>query len=140
MYLFPRTFSEGLEGRMSGPGKFRFVMQPLMSIALGIRDGIADAKQGKPPYVIRVLFESEHTSDLLKSGLKQIAVPLTIGVVLDAVLQWVIFQAMYLIPAILTGTILVALPYVIARGVTNRIACRWYGRKSERKTATHAAG
>ena len=137
MDLFPRTFSEGLEGRLTGPGRFRFVLQPMMSIALGIRDGIADAKQGKPPYAIRVLFEHEHRLELLESGIKQVAVPMTVGIVLDAVLQWVIFQAAYLIPAILAGTILVAFPYVIARGLTNRVARRWYDRKSERETATH---
>ncbi|MGC2447356.1 MAG: hypothetical protein WA477_06915 [Candidatus Sulfotelmatobacter sp.] len=129
MDIFPRSFGEGLEGRLTGPGKGRFVVQPLISIALGIRDGIVDAKQHHPPFFIRVLFASEFKLELVKSALKQIAMPLTVGVVLDAILQWVIFQAMFVLPALIAGTILVALPYSIARGLSNRIARRWYDRK-----------
>jgi hypothetical protein len=135
MDLFPRSFSEGLEGRLSGPGKGRFVLQPLVSIALGVRDGIADAKQDKAPYFVRVLFKSERKLYVLKTALKQIAVPLTVGVVLDIILQWVIFQSMFLLPALLAGTILVAFPYSIARGLSNRIARRWFDRRAARKAA-----
>jgi hypothetical protein len=139
MDLYPRSFGEGLEGRLTGPGKGRFVLQPLVAIALGIRDGISDAKQEKPPYFVRVLFTSENRLHVLTTGLKQIAVPLTVGVVLDLVLQWVIFQSMFIIPALMAGTILVGLPYSIARGLSNRIARRWYNRKSVRAAAARTA-
>jgi hypothetical protein len=139
MDLFPRSFGEGLEARLTGPGKGRFVLQPLVSIALGIRDGIADARQNKPPYFIRVLFESEHKLAVLKTGLKSIATPLTVGIVLDMILQWVIFQGVFLVPAILAGTILVALPYSIARGLSNRIARQWHDRRLAREEAAHTA-
>jgi hypothetical protein len=139
MDLFPRSFGEGLEARLTGPGKGRFVLQPLVAIALGIRDGIADAKQGKPPFFIRVLFKSERKLSVLKASLKSIATPLTIGIVLDGILQWVIFQGVYLLPALLAGTILVALPYSIARGVSNRFARLWYDRKAKQEAA-HSTG
>jgi hypothetical protein len=139
MDLFPLSFTEGLDARMSGPGKFRFILQPVMSVGLGIRDGIADAKQGHPPYFIRVLFKGEDKLTALKSGLKKAAVPLSLGVVLDFVFQWLIFHFLYVIPALLAGTLLVALPYAIARGVSNRVAQRWYGRKAERETVHSTA-
>jgi hypothetical protein len=139
MDLFPRSFGEGLEARLTGPGKGRFVLQPLVSIALGIRDGIADARQNKPPYFIRVLFESEHKLAVLKTGLKSIATPLTVGIVLDMILQWVIFQGVFLVPAILAGTILVALPYSIARGLSNRITRQLHDRRLAREEAAHTA-
>ena len=122
---------------MAGPGKGRFVLQPLVAIALGIRDGIVDAKQDKPPYFIRVLFKSERKLYVLKTSLKSIAAPLTIGIVLDMVLQWVIFQGVFLLPALMAGTILVALPYSIARGLSNRVAQRWITRGTGRETASH---
>jgi hypothetical protein len=137
MDLYSRSFGEGLEARMTGPGKGRFVLQPLVAIALGIRDGIADAKQDKPPYFIRVLFKSERKFHVLKSSLKSIATPLTVGIVLDMVLQWVIFQGVFLLPALIAGAILVALPYSIARGLSNRVARRWYARKTESEIASH---
>ena len=138
MDLFPLSFTEGLDARMSGPGKFRFILQPVMSVGLGIRDGIADAKQGHPPYFIRILFKGENKLAALKSGLKKAAVPLTLGVVLDFVFQWLIFHFIYVIPALLAGTILVAFPYAVARGLSNRFARRWYDRKAEREAAAHS--
>ena len=139
MDLFPRSVGEGLEARLTGPGKGRFVVQPLISIALGIRDGIVDARLGKPPFFIQVLFKSEGKLDVLKSGLKQVAIPLTVGVVLDAVLQWVIFQTMFVLPALMAGTILVGFPYSIARGLSNRIARRWYDRRTALDAARHTS-
>ena len=139
MDLFPRSFGEGFEARITGPGKGRFVLQPLVAIALGTRDGIADAKQGKPPYYIRILFTSEPTLDLLKTSLKRIGTPLALGIVLDMILQWVIFQSVLLLPAILAGAILVALPYSLARGLSNRVARRWYERRAKSEAATHTA-
>jgi hypothetical protein len=137
MDLYSRSFGEGLEARMAGPGKGRFVLQPLVAIALGIRDGIADARQDKPPYFIRVLFKSERKLYVLKTSLKSVATPLTIGIVLDMVLQWVIFQGVFLLPAIIAGTILVAFPYSIARGLSNRVARRWIARGTGREISTH---
>jgi hypothetical protein len=137
MDLYPRSFTEGLEARMTGPGKWRFAIQPLVSIALGMRDGIADAKLGKPPYFIRVLLESEGKVYALKHGLKSIAMPLTFGVVLDMILQWVIFQTVFLLPGVIAGTILVALPYALARALSNRIARRWYDGAAEHVATKH---
>jgi hypothetical protein len=139
MDFYPRSFVEGLEARMAGPGKGRFVLQPLIAMALGIRDGIADAKQGKPPFFIRVLFTSERKLHVLKTGLKSIVTPLGIGIVLDMILQWVIFQAVFVLPAIIAGTILVALPYSLARGLSNRIFRPWYDRKTAAKALSHSA-
>ena len=136
---FDRSFGEGLEARMTGPGKGRFILQPLIAIALGVRDGITDAKQGKPPYFIRVLFKSERKLYVLKTGIKSIATPLTVGIVLDMILQWVIFQGVYLLPAIIAGTILVAFPYALARGLSNRVARRWLDRSAEREAAHSTA-
>ena len=134
-----RSFGEGLEARMTGPGKGRFILQPLIAIVLGVRDGIADAKQGKPPYFIRVLFKSERKLYVLKTSIKSIATPLTVGIVLDMILQWVIFQGVYLLPAIIAGTILVAFPYAVARGLSNRVARRWLDRHAEREAAHSTA-
>jgi hypothetical protein len=39
-----------LVARVSGPMKFRLVLQPLMASFLAIRSGLADAKAGKPPW------------------------------------------------------------------------------------------
>ena len=87
MDLVPRSFGEDLEARITGPGKGRFVLQPLVAMAVGIHDGIADAKEGKPPYCISILFTSEPKHVVLEASLKRIATPLAAGIVLDMILQ-----------------------------------------------------
>lgn len=43
-------FVEDLIDRVSGPMKFRLVMQPVMAAFFAIRSGLEDARAGKPPY------------------------------------------------------------------------------------------
>jgi len=136
--LILQSFGEGLIARLSGPGKGRFVVQPLVAMALGVRDGLADARQGKPPYLVRVLFTSERKMFVLKTGLKAISKPLAIGVLLDMILQWVIFQAVRLYPALIAGVVLIALPYSLARGLSNRCAQPWLKRRAARELAIHS--
>src|SRR5216110_1591957 len=49
IYLFSRAFLEDIPRRLTGPGRFRFILQPLTAIVLGIRSGLADARvAGRP--------------------------------------------------------------------------------------------
>ena len=50
-YLFSAAFLQDLPKRLTGPGRFRFVLQPAVAIFLGIRAGNADARAGRPPYI-----------------------------------------------------------------------------------------
>jgi hypothetical protein len=52
VYLFSKQFLEELPQRVHGPGR-RFVLQPTAAIVLGSRGGLADAKAGHPPYLVR---------------------------------------------------------------------------------------
>ena len=115
---------ETLEAMLGGPGRMRFVLQPLVAIILGVRDGRADAAAGRPPYVVAVLFADEGRREGLVSALRTLTKPLLVAVVLDAVLQYVIFSSIRLWQALAVGTTLIALPYVLARGITNRYVQR----------------
>lgn len=42
-------FVEDPIDRVSGPMKFRLVLQPMMAALFAIRSGLADARAGKPP-------------------------------------------------------------------------------------------
>jgi hypothetical protein len=140
MELFPRSIDAGLHGRLDGPGKLRFILQPLLSTSLGIRDGIADAKAGRPPYFVGLLFKHKTTPEDRKKAFRQLAGPLTFGTVLDLIFQWIIFHQHLLIPAILVGTVLAALPYSIARAISNRIARRIIARRTARAASGAALG
>lgn len=113
---------EGFDARLTGPGAFRFYIQPLMAVALGIRDGLRDAHEGKSPYVIGVLFEKAHRKEELHSAFINTLIPFAIAFVLDLIYQWIIFDHLRLLGALMVGILLIAIPYILTRGLTNRIA------------------
>ena len=83
---FP-AFLAGLAGRLSGPGTLRFVLQPLVAILLGVRDGRRDAQTGQPPYFWALLSDREHRRAMARQGATTIAKPFVIAIVVDAVLS-----------------------------------------------------
>jgi hypothetical protein len=51
LYFFSRSFLEDIPKRLAGPGRFRFVLQPAIAAALGVRAGRSDARAGRRLYV-----------------------------------------------------------------------------------------
>jgi hypothetical protein len=122
VYLFSAQFLEDLPRRFTGPGRLRFLLQPLVAIVLGIRGGVADARAGHPPYVFGLLFDAERRRSSLESGAAAIRTLLAMGIVLDVVFQLVIYRAVHPGAAVLIGPILICLPYAASRALTNRLA------------------
>jgi hypothetical protein len=121
-YLFSRAFLEDLPKRLTGPGRFRFVLQPLMATLLGIRSGRADWRQGRPPYLLGLATDRERRGALAREGLATVANLLLMGVLLDSVFQWVILGASYPGAALVVGPVLITLPYAVSRALSNRAA------------------
>jgi len=121
LYLFSRAFVDDIPKRLTGAGRLRFIVQPLVSIVLGIRNGIADAKANRPPYVSGILFHRDRLN-LLKSGYMTLANILLMGILIDSICQWLIIHDSYLGAALVVGPVLIAAPYTIARTLTNRLA------------------
>ena len=63
---------ENMTGRVSGPMKFRLLLQPTMAAIFAIRAGLADAKTGKPPYSWGLLTDPAHRANMLKDGWKSV--------------------------------------------------------------------
>jgi len=123
-YLFSRAFLEDIPKRLTGPGRFRFIFQPLVATILGIRGGVADARAGRPPYLKRLLSDREHRGELAREGFSTIANLLMMGILLDSVFQWMILGQSYPGPALVVGPVLITAPYAIARALANRAARR----------------
>jgi hypothetical protein len=121
IYLFSREFVEDIPKRLSGPGRFRFVLQPLMAIALGIRSGRADARAGHPPYLWGVLFNRALRRTLVRDAFATVATLLLMGILLDSVCQWLILGVSYPGAALVVGPVLIVAPYTISRALTNRL-------------------
>jgi hypothetical protein len=122
IYLFSRAFLEDLPKRLTGPGRFRFVLQPLVAILLGIRSGVADRRAGRPPYLLGLATDRQRRRELAGDGLATVANLLLMGVLLDAVFQWVILGVSHPGAALVVGPVLIATPYAVARALANRAA------------------
>src|SRR5215471_21259773 len=64
-YIFSAAFLRDLPKRLTGPGRFRFVLQPAVAIFLGIRAGIADARASRPPYILGLVRGSSQRLTML---------------------------------------------------------------------------
>src|SRR5439155_1124741 len=122
IYLFSRAFLEDIHRRLTGPGRFRFILQPLTAIVLGIRSGLADARAGRPPYLYGVLFHPDLRRQLMTSTLESVANLLLLGILLDAVAQWLILGVSHAGAALVVGPVLIVTPYTVARALANRAA------------------
>lgn len=117
-------FWERLLSRPAGPFGLRFVLQPLMAILLAIRAGRRDAREGKPPYLWTVCTDRRAREELLGNGWKDIGRVFLLAIVLDMIVQAVMFRWIYPVEALIVGVILAILPYVFVRGPVTRLCSR----------------
>ena len=115
---------EDLIGRVSGPMKFRLILQPLIAIIFAVRAGLKDAKEGKVPYNWALISDRDHRRDLLRSGWKSVGKVFVIAILIDLVYQWIVFRRFYPAEALLVAAILAFIPYLLVRGPLTRIVRR----------------
>jgi hypothetical protein len=114
--------STQLIARVSGPMKFRLVLQPCMAAFFAIRAGLADAKAGKPPYLWTLISDPSQREGLLRDGWKSVGKVFILAVVLDVVYQIIELRFVYVGEALIVAFILAFVPYLVLRGIVTRIA------------------
>jgi hypothetical protein len=120
-HMWVRVGSNLLD-RVSGPMKFRLVLQPAMAVFFAIRSGLADARAGKPPYFWALIWARGQRQSMLKDGWKSISTVFIIALVLDVVYQIIVQRFVYPGEAVIVAFTLAIAPYLIVRGLANRIA------------------
>ena len=113
-----------LLARVSGPMKFRLVLQPLMASFFAIRSGLADAKAGKPPYFWGILSSPGRRAGMILDGWKDVGRVFLLAVALDFVYQIIVLRFVYLGEALIVACVLAILPYLLVRGLVTRLARR----------------
>jgi hypothetical protein len=121
VYLFSRQFLEELPQRFTGPGRFRFILQPTIASVLGIRSGLDDAKAGNPPYLFGLFFGDGPRRDLLRSGVAAIRTLVAMGIIMDLVFQLILYHSVHPGPALVVGPIFICFPYALSRALTTRM-------------------
>ena len=115
-------FVENMNDRVSGPMKFRLLLQPAMAAFFAIRSGLNDARTGKPPYFWSLVTDPAHRIDMLKDGWKSVGKVFLIALLLDVIYQIIVLKFVYPGEAIYVAFVLAILPYLILRGLVTRIA------------------
>lgn len=118
-----------LLGRLDGPMHFRFIVQPLVAMLLGVRAGLRDAHAGEPPFLWAVIRLPERRRARLMSGLSDLASILIVATVLDAAYQLVVHRGIYLLELLVTVAVLALVPYALVRGPAARLGA-WKQRRA----------
>lgn len=115
---------DNLVGRVSGPMHFRVFLQPLMAAIFAFRDGRKDARERRTPYFEALFTDPERRSTLLRSGWKSVGKVFIFALALDAAYQFWVIRWFYPGEALLVALILAIIPYVVLRGLVDRLAPR----------------
>jgi hypothetical protein len=122
-------FWDDLIGRIGGPLTFRLILQPAMSILMAIRDGVKDAREGRPAYFWTIFTEPQERRALLREGWKAVARIVGLGAVMDAAYQIMVFRTIRPVELVVVVLLLAFVPYLLWRGPINRIASHWIHHK-----------
>ena len=117
-------FVEDLLARVSGPMKLRILLQPVIASIFAILAGLRDAKAGKPAYFWALFTQPDQRVEMLKDGWKAVGKVFVLAMVLDVIYQLIVQRWVYPGEVIIVAFILAIVPYLILRGLVNRIASR----------------
>lgn len=115
---------EHMADRVTGPMKFRLLLQPVMAAIFAIRSGLADARAGKPPYFWALFSDPAHRADMLKDGWTSVGKVFVLALILDVVYQIIATRLVYPGEAIITAFLLAIVPYLILRGLVSRLVSK----------------
>ena len=115
-------FIENMGDRVTGPMKFRLILQPLIAVFFAVISGLEDAKAHRKPYLWSLLFYPETRAEMLKDGWKRIGKVFILALVLDVIYQIIVLHFVYLGEAIIVAFTLAILPYLIIRVLVTRLA------------------
>jgi len=121
LYMLSHRFLDDIVARFHGPGRLRFILQPAVSIILGARDGVKDARGGNPPFLSGLVFHPKERPQLLRSAVASVRDVVAVAILLDVIVQYLIFGIIHPGAALLLGPVLIGLPYASSRALTNRV-------------------
>ena len=114
-------FMENMVSRVTGPMKFRLVLQPLMAIIFAFRDGRRDAREGKPAYGLALFTSPGHRRELLHEGWKSVGRIFILALVMEVVYQFIVVKWFYPVEALAVAVVLALVPYLLLRGPISRL-------------------
>jgi hypothetical protein len=121
--LLTRAWHEIL-ARPSGPMAFRFYLQPSIAVALALRDGLRDARLGRPAYFWSLFSDKANRRQRLRDGWRSVGRVFLFAFLLDTIYQLAVLRGLRPFEGVIVATFLALVPYIVFRGPANRIARR----------------
>ncbi len=125
---------EMLVGREHGPLSFRLIVQPLVAAAFAVRAGVRDARAGRPPFAWNVLTRPEARVEDFRSAWRDIGHLFLLAIAIDVVYELIVFRRIYPLQPIIVAIILAVPPYLLVRGVVDRMVNRTHRGKGPSPT------
>ncbi len=125
--------AENMIDRVSGPLRFRLLLQPVMAVFLAIKGGLGDARSGKPPYFWALIWDPTHRLDMLREGWQSVGRVFALALALDVIYQLIVLGFVFPGEAIIVAFLLAIVPYLVLRGLVTRIARRSWSDASRRR-------
>ena len=122
-------FLSNLYGRAGALFTFRLVLQPLVAGVIACRAGLRDAREGRPPYLWSFFKNPAARRSLINNGWKDLARIFSLAIVVDLIYQLVVLRWIYPLETLAVALIVALLPYLILRGLVNRLV-QWKARRS----------
>ena len=101
---------------------FRFILQPMMAAILAAIDGYRDAHSGTPPYFWSLVTGSSPRGEKLFDGIIATSRVILLGLVMDVAYQLIVFKTFYPGEAAIVAVLLAFVPYLLLRGIFERLA------------------
>ena len=115
-------------GRLHGPMTFRFFLQPAMASIAALTDGIRDARVGHRSFFWSALRDPTQRGGRLREGLTSTARIALLGMSMDAIYQFRVFDRFYPVEALMMALLLAVIPYFIFRWIVEVIVRGWLAR------------
>lgn len=129
--MITKGWSE-LLARETGALHFRFVLQPLMATFFAVRSGLRDAREGRPAFFWTLALDAPQRRALLRQLWRDVGKLFLVAIALDAVYQVLVLHTFHPIQALIVAAVLAVAPYLVFRGLANRIA-RWIRPASQQR-------
>lgn len=115
-----RTWADITSGRHM-PLAFRFILQPCVAAFFAYRAGKQDARDGRPLYFWALVRDPKQRPALLREGWQHIGKVVVVAMLADFVYQVIELRWIYPFQALMVAVILAVLPYLVFRGLVNRM-------------------
>lgn len=122
------NYWDELIARAHGPMKLRLVCQPVMAALFAIRAGLRDAREGLPLYFWAFVRPDAERRRLAAEAWKDVGRIFLLAIAIDLTYQATVLHAFRPGEAVFLGIVLAIVPYLILRGVVNRILRRRLGK------------